>query len=56
MDNSNRQVSDPKFLHIPYEARWEFLKDTIVRLYIDENETLSSLAQRMKTEYSFAAQ
>lgn len=46
---------DPKFLHVPYEQRWEHLKPTITRLYMEEKESLVVLAQRMKDELSFSA-
>ncbi|RSL58943.1 hypothetical protein CEP53_005960 [Fusarium sp. AF-6] len=47
--------SDPKFLHIPYNKRWEYLKDTIIKLYLEEGEKVDKLASRMKSEYSFDA-
>ncbi|EEU40873.1 uncharacterized protein NECHADRAFT_32457, partial [Fusarium vanettenii 77-13-4] len=47
--------SDPKFLHIPYNKRWEYLKDTIMQLYLEEGEKVDQVASRMKLEYSFDA-
>ncbi|KAM6521080.1 hypothetical protein FSOLCH5_005854 [Fusarium solani] len=46
--------SDPKFLHIPYNQRWEYLKDTIIQLYTEGN-SVDKVASRMKSEYSFDA-
>ncbi|KAH7275417.1 hypothetical protein B0J15DRAFT_15320 [Fusarium solani] len=46
---------DPKFLHIPYNKRWEYLKDTIIQLYLEEGEKVDKVASRMKSEYSFDA-
>lgn len=45
-----------KFLHIPYNQRWEYLKPTMVRIYMEENSRFASLAKRMKDVYSFDAQ
>ncbi|KAI0106361.1 hypothetical protein F4776DRAFT_675448 [Hypoxylon sp. NC0597] len=45
-----------KFLEIPYEQRWEPLKSTIIRIYMEENNKIAQLAKRMKDEYSFDAQ
>jgi hypothetical protein len=55
MASHSGQGWDPKFLHVPYEQRWEHLKPTIIRLYMEEKERLAALAQRMKDEYSFSA-
>ncbi|KAI4861148.1 hypothetical protein F4820DRAFT_461178 [Hypoxylon rubiginosum] len=44
-----------KFLHIPYNQRWEYLKPTMVRIYMEENSRFASLAKRMKDVYSFDA-
>ena len=48
-------VADGRFLHIPYDKRWDYLRPTIVRLYIDEREHITELAEFMKEEYSFPA-
>ncbi|KAM0431872.1 hypothetical protein ACHAPT_005125 [Fusarium lateritium] len=53
--NGNAGPSDPRFLYIPYNKRWEYLKDTIIRLYIEGGEKVDKLASRMKSEYSFDA-
>ncbi|XXH01228.1 hypothetical protein Hte_007582 [Hypoxylon texense] len=45
-----------KFLHIPYNQRWEHLKPTIIRIYMEENNRIASLAKRMQEVYSFNAQ
>ncbi|KAM6533560.1 hypothetical protein FALCPG4_006533 [Fusarium falciforme] len=47
--------SDPKFLHIPYNKRWEYLKEAIIQLYLEEGEKVDKVASRMKSEYSFDA-
>jgi hypothetical protein len=52
---TNAGPSVEKFLNIPYNARWEPLKATILRLYMEEKNSLEALAHRMKTEYSFTA-
>lgn len=51
----NGQGSDPTFSHVPYDQRWEPLKPTIIRLYMEEGEKIASLAERMKNEYGFSA-
>ncbi len=61
MDSEAKQASgdgasDEKFLHIPYGKRWEYLRSTILRLYLEEDECINTLVERMKSEYSFAAQ
>ncbi|CAM1511898.1 Fc.00g094110.m01.CDS01 [Cosmosporella sp. VM-42] len=55
MDSSNPGPSDPRFLNIPYDARWEYLKENIIRLYIEVGEKVDHLSERMKTEFSFSA-
>ncbi|KAI1659367.1 hypothetical protein F4813DRAFT_352708 [Daldinia decipiens] len=45
-----------KFLHIPYDQRWEYLRPVIIRMYLEENSTMKRLSQRMKDEYGFNAQ
>ncbi|KAI1412722.1 hypothetical protein F5Y13DRAFT_199610 [Hypoxylon sp. FL1857] len=45
-----------KFLDVPYNQRWEFLKPAIIRLYMEGSNKLAQLAKRMKEEYSFDAQ
>lgn len=44
-----------KFLHIPYDQRWDHLRPTIVRIYMEEKEKIPRLAQRMKNDYDFDA-
>lgn len=43
------------FLREPFEKRWELLKPTILRLYLEEGERIEALVDRMKNEYSFTA-
>jgi hypothetical protein len=40
---------------VPYQARWELLKPTIKRLYIDEGRRLADVADIIKKEYGFVA-
>jgi hypothetical protein len=40
---------------VPYEARWELLKPTIKRLYIDEGRRVTDVAEIIKTDYEFSA-
>lgn len=56
MSDSKDQGSVLKFSHVPYNERWEPLKPAIVKIYIEENNRISQLAQRMKDEYDFDAQ
>ena len=49
------QGSDPTFSHLPHDKRWEPLKPTIIKLYMEEGEKLNQLAARMKEEYNFSA-
>ncbi|RYP42036.1 hypothetical protein DL767_000548 [Monosporascus sp. MG133] len=51
----NAQGSDPTFAHIPYDQRWEPLKSTIIKLYMQEGEKIPRVAERMKNEYNFSA-
>ncbi|RYP46237.1 hypothetical protein DL768_007504 [Monosporascus sp. mg162] len=51
----NAQGSDPTFAHIPYNQRWEPLKSTIIKLYMQEREKIPRVAERMKNEYNFSA-
>ncbi|OTB02444.1 hypothetical protein M426DRAFT_13590 [Hypoxylon sp. CI-4A] len=53
---SDAEQSDEKFLHVSYDERWEFLKSTIIRIYMEENSRMKQLVKRMKDEYSFDAQ
>ncbi|KAL7619752.1 hypothetical protein AAE478_010294 [Parahypoxylon ruwenzoriense] len=48
--------STQKFLDVPYDQRWEPLKPVIIRIYMEERNKLSRLAERMSEEYSFNAQ
>ena len=55
MGDQSTPTPDPKFLHIPYGERWQYLKPAIVKIYIDEKENLARLSQRMKDELDFDA-
>ena len=44
----------PPFLS--YDQKWEHLKPTILRLFLEENVTVPGLVRRMKQEYTFSAQ
>ncbi|KAI1771537.1 hypothetical protein F4818DRAFT_449915 [Hypoxylon cercidicola] len=59
MDSSaipDAEGSVEKFLHIPYDQRWEKLKPTIIHIYMEEKSRIPALAKRMKEVYSFDAQ
>ena len=56
MDGSENEAPDPTFSHVPYEQRWEYLKDVIVSLYIGEKMTVQRVADKMATDYKFFAQ
>ncbi|KAI8633005.1 hypothetical protein F5Y19DRAFT_285198 [Xylariaceae sp. FL1651] len=43
------------FLHIPFSRRWDYHKDTICRLYIDEGRPIEEVVSTMKHEYRFDA-
>lgn len=52
---------DAKFLHIPYDERWDYLRPVIVRLFLGEDAsdkpmTIPRLAQFMTNHYSFSAE
>jgi hypothetical protein len=40
---------------VSYQARWELLKPTIKRLYIDEGRRLTEVAEMIKRDYGFSA-
>jgi hypothetical protein len=40
---------------VPYQARWELLKPTIKRLYIDEGRRVADVAEIIKRDYGFGA-
>jgi hypothetical protein len=50
-----------KFLEVPYEERWEFLRPVIVQLYLGKygpngkSMTTGQVAAFMKDRYSFPA-
>lgn len=39
-----------------YEQRWELLKPTIVKIYMEEKATLAQLAGRVADDFSFKAE
>lgn len=49
------RFSAENFLQIPYSQRWEYLKPTIVRIYMEEKNQIAVLAKRMKDECKFDA-
>jgi Clr5 domain len=56
MDQDGEALPSVEGLHdIPYDKRWEVLKPAIIRFYMDENNRLNALSERMKNEYGFAA-
>jgi hypothetical protein len=55
MNPVEAQGSDPFFLNVPFNKRWECHKPTIERLYVDEGYELPALIQTMKDDYKFDA-
>ncbi|KAI0861575.1 hypothetical protein F4860DRAFT_164385 [Xylaria cubensis] len=50
------QPSNPDlFLHIPFAKRWDYHKNTIYRLYIEEECAVEEVADIMKRDYRFDA-
>ncbi|KAI0880457.1 uncharacterized protein GGS22DRAFT_197525 [Annulohypoxylon maeteangense] len=45
-----------KFMNVPHDQRWECLKPTIIQIYMEENEKIARVAERMKDSYDFDAQ
>ncbi|KAI0545283.1 hypothetical protein F4679DRAFT_599855 [Xylaria curta] len=43
------------FLHIPFSKRWDYHKNTINRLYIEESRAVEDVADIMKHQYQFDA-
>lgn len=43
-------------LDVPYEQRWELLKPSIIKIYLEEKVTLPRLAERMANDYGFKAE
>ncbi|KAI0165353.1 hypothetical protein GGR52DRAFT_585396 [Hypoxylon sp. FL1284] len=52
---SHADGSVERFLHIPYDQRWERLKSTIIQICIEDDSRIPQLAKRMKEQYSFDA-
>ncbi|KAI1808643.1 hypothetical protein F4811DRAFT_559045 [Daldinia bambusicola] len=53
MDRSNSSVNTDmveKFLHIPCDKRREYLRPVLTRMYVDENNTLKRISERMKED------
>jgi hypothetical protein len=47
--------SSDLFLDVPFSKRWESHKNTICKLYIDEDLSIEDVANRMKRQYRFDA-
>jgi hypothetical protein len=43
-------------LDVPYEQRWEYLKPTIVKCFLEEGNTIGQLAKRMADDFGFKAE
>ncbi|KAI0964809.1 hypothetical protein F4678DRAFT_454824 [Xylaria arbuscula] len=52
---SGQSSSDQLFLEVPFSKRWDCHKDTIYRLYIDEDRSMEDVADIMKCRYRFDA-
>lgn len=48
-------LADPYFLHVKFDQRWECHKNTIIRLFVEEDLSFIKLAETMKTQYRFDA-
>ncbi|KAI1327802.1 hypothetical protein F5Y16DRAFT_370945 [Xylariaceae sp. FL0255] len=48
-------INPDLFLDVPFSRRWALHRDTIVRLYVDENRSVEDVAQIMKSTYRFDA-
>ncbi|KAK2605589.1 hypothetical protein N8I77_008415 [Diaporthe amygdali] len=44
------------YLDLPYEQRWDHLKSTIVKIYLEERVTLAELSERMVSDFGFKAE
>jgi len=55
MESSIPDPHDHRHLHIPFAKRWDYHRDTIRKLYIDEDLSIKDLAAKMKNKYSFDA-
>ncbi|THV53683.1 hypothetical protein BGAL_0044g00080 [Botrytis galanthina] len=55
MASSISQETDPYFLSVPYDKRWDFFQPTIRSLYIDDNHNVADVARIMKEVYKFEA-
>jgi hypothetical protein len=43
-------------LNVPYERRWEHLKPTIVKCFLEDGNTIGQLAKRMADDFGFKAE
>lgn len=55
MDPNVPQGSNPEYLRLSFEEKWEFLQPVIRHLYVDENKKLPNIAKIMKDHYGFDA-
>ncbi|KAI1876646.1 hypothetical protein JX265_004172 [Neoarthrinium moseri] len=50
-----QRTGEEKFLGIPYNERWEYLKPHIVSMFMAEGLNIQEIATRMKERFDFAA-
>jgi hypothetical protein len=55
MDTNSIAELRASLAKVPYQARWELLKPTIKRLYIDEGRHVTDVADTIKRDYGFSA-
>jgi hypothetical protein len=55
MDANSVTELRASLVKVPYQARWELLKPTIKRLYIDEGRHVTDVADIIKRDYGFSA-
>lgn len=55
MEESAQPHIVQSLLGIPFAEKWEVLKPTIQRLYVDENWKLSKVSEVLKSLYRFDA-
>ena len=55
MESLIPQDLSTSFREVPFDRKWDLLKSTIERLYIQEHRSLSDVIKAIKDEYGFDA-
>ncbi|KAK8044160.1 hypothetical protein PG993_004184 [Apiospora rasikravindrae] len=55
MDPTGSNEPDRRYLHIKFSKRWDYHRETIEKMYIDERLSTKDIAFKMKDEYMFDA-